>query len=103
MVNLLVLIALESIRRVNIGGGSMDTMAVIASVSLILTFAIFLMQVIFKTGQMSARIEALEGWRTNVRGDLHEISEKLEAVVSELRSLSTLVDERTDRREVKRP
>lgn len=61
------------------------------------TLALFLGGVIFRMGHQSARIEALESWRGSIRQDMHEISEKLEAVGVDLRHLTTLIQERTTR------
>lgn len=68
------------------------------AIGVILTFSVFLANVIYKTGHLSARVEELERWRTDVRKDLHEVSDKLEQVSSELHRLSVLIEERTDRR-----
>lgn len=68
------------------------------AVGVILTFSVFLANVIYKTGHLSARVEELERWRSDVRKDLHEVSDKLEDVGNELHRLSTLIEERTDRR-----
>lgn len=68
------------------------------AVGVLLTFSIFLANVIYKTGHLSARVEELERWRTDVRKDMHEISDRLEEVGTELRRLTTLIEERTERR-----
>jgi hypothetical protein len=70
----------------------------IAGISLLITFSIFLSHVIYRTGHIAARVEALERWRGSVRTDMHEISEKLEVISVEMRGLRTLIEERTDRR-----
>ncbi len=56
----------------------------------------------YRQGHQSARMEELEKWRANMRGDMHEISEKLEAVTGSIERLVTLIDERTERRELTR-
>ena len=68
----------------------------------LLTFAIFMANVIYRTGHLSARVEELERWRIDIRKDMHEISDKLEDVTTALRHLTTLIEERTDRRLVAR-
>ena len=68
------------------------------AVGVLLTFTIFLANVIFKTGHLAARVEELERWRTDVRKDLHEVSDKLEVMNSSLMSLSVLIRERTNRK-----
>jgi hypothetical protein len=70
----------------------------VAIFSILVTFSIFLANVIYRTGHLSARVEALEVWRANVRNDMHEISDKLEVIVTDISKLTTLVDERTNRR-----
>ncbi len=93
----------------------------IALVSVIGAACGFVLVLVWRTGHYSARIEALENWRDkvgedvparlsalehwrgNVRIDMHEISEKLEAIMVKLESLTTLVSERTGgRRETDR-
>ncbi len=76
----------------------MSIIAWIAGISLLLTFSIFLANVIYRVGHISARVEELEKWRSNMRSDMHEISDKMETISSELQRLYTLVDERTERR-----
>lgn len=68
-----------------------------ALIGAMVTLALFLGGVIFRMGHQSARIEALESWRGSIRQDMHEISEKLEAVGVDLRHLTTLIQERTTR------
>ncbi len=84
------------------------------------TFAMFVLGVTFKMGQHSARIDALEKsteddriapervtaletWRTTMRDDMHEISDKWGQVIEQMATLTTLVRERTDRRYTDRP
>ena len=71
-------------------------------IGILLTFAIFMANVIYRTGHLSARVEELERWRIDIRKDMHEISDKLEDVTTALRHLTTLIEERTDRRLVAR-
>jgi DNA anti-recombination protein RmuC len=66
-------------------------------IGILLTFSIFLANVIYRTGHLSARVEEIERWRTNIRQDMHEISEKLEEVGNTLKYLATLIEERTER------
>jgi hypothetical protein len=69
-----------------------------AILGILLTLAIFLANVIFRTGHLSARVEELEKWRINMRQDMHEISDNLIEVKSGLKELKTLIEERTERR-----
>lgn len=73
--------------------------AVIGSV---VTLGIFLAGVIYKMGHHAARLESLEGWRSNIRTDMHEISDKLGDVQEQLAKLTTLIQERTERRDFPR-
>ena len=68
------------------------------AVGILLTFSIFLANVIYRAGVLSARVDELERWRPDVRKDLHEVSDKLETVSNELHRLATLIEERTERR-----
>lgn len=68
----------------------------------VITLGIFVAGVIYKMGHHAARLESLELWRINIRSDMHEISEKLEQISSQVSSLTTLVEERTERRLNKR-
>ncbi len=63
-----------------------------------LTLAVFLANVIYRTGHLSARVEELERWRITIRQDIHEISEILTNVGNELNRLTTMIEERTERR-----
>lgn len=67
----------------------------IAGVSVLIMFSIFLAHVIFKTGHVTARVEELEKWRLSMRIDMHEISTQMSEVVTEIRGLHTLIEERT--------
>ncbi len=58
------------------------------------TLAIFLSGVIFKMGQHSARLESLEEWRSNIRLDMHEISDELKAISIQITRLAAIVDRR---------
>ena len=53
-------------------------------------------------GQVDSRIVSLETWRDRVRGDMHEISEKLEMISAKVGRVETLIEERTDRRKTPR-
>ena len=84
--------------------------AVVATIGLCVTFATLIGTALFRVGHHSARLEALEVWRGNLRNDMHEISDQIRAVASEIQevasevhSLKTLVDERTERRVLPRP
>ncbi len=76
--------------------------AAVGILGLIVTFSIFLSHVIFKTGHISARVEALETWRGSIREDMHEISDRLGQVDQTLKQLSVLIEERTEKRFQKR-
>ena len=80
----------------------MGNAALYTLIGILLTFAIFMVNVIYRTGHLSARVEELERWRIDIRKDMHEISDKLEDVTTALRHLTTLIEERTDRRLVAR-
>ena len=67
-------------------------------IGILLTLAIFLSTVIYRTGHLSARVEELERWRITIRQDMHEISDKIQAMTNELSRLVTVIEERTDRR-----
>ncbi len=70
----------------------------VAELSLVITFSIFLSNVIFKTGHIAARVEELEKWRGSIRDDMHEISDKIATVNESLKELKTVIEERTERR-----
>ena len=74
------------------------TAGIYTVIGILLTATIFLANVIFRMGHLSARVEELERWRTNMRQDMHEISDKLGEMSEKLRYLATLMEERTDRR-----
>ncbi len=80
----------------------MNVQAVVAIAALAVTVLVFLGQIIFHMGRLTARVEALEKWRESMRADLHEISDKIEAMVTELQTVHTLIEERTDRRQLPR-
>ncbi len=52
----------------------------------------------YRLGHQSARVEALERWRVDIRNDMHEISDKLTEMTEAMQRLSTLISERTERR-----
>lgn len=70
-----------------------------AALGVILSFSVFLSTVIFRMGQLSARVEALEKWRWTMRDDMREISDILTQMRAEFERLSTLIEERTERRD----
>ena len=69
-----------------------------AAIAILLTVSIFLANVIYRTGHVSARVEELERWRIDIRKDLHEVSDKLEEMNRTLKELAVLIQERTERR-----
>lgn len=64
-------------------------------IGILLTLSMFLAHIIFKSGHLSARVEELERWRTNIRQDMHEISDKLEELSVSIKHLATVIEERT--------
>ena len=74
----------------------------VAILGIILTFAYFLSNVIFKTGHISARVEELEKWRGSIRDDMHEISDRIAVMNESLKQLTTLIEERTEKRRFNR-
>ncbi len=70
----------------------------IAAVALLITFSTLLGNVLYRSGHLAARVEALETWRGNIRNDMHEISKELGILSGQVASLITVVEERTDRR-----
>jgi hypothetical protein len=70
----------------------------VAILGIILTFAYFLSNVIFRTGHVSARVEELEKWRGTIRDDMHEISDQMSLMNQSMRELKTLIEERTEKR-----
>ena len=69
-----------------------------AALGVLLSFSVFLATVIYNTGKLSARVDALEKWRWTMRDDMREISDILQAVGKELERLATIIEERTERR-----
>ena len=70
----------------------------IAGVGLLIAFSTFLATVIYRSGHIAARVEELEQWRVNMRVDMHEISDQMGKVALAVHGLTTLIEERTDRR-----
>lgn len=69
-----------------------------AALGALLSFSVFLATVIFRMGHLAARVDALEKWRWTMREDMHEISDILTNMKTELERLTTLIEERTERR-----
>lgn len=69
-----------------------------AAIGLLITFSTLLANALYKSGHLSARVEELEHWRSNMRADMHEISDKLEAMTNTLHALHTIIEERTEKR-----
>jgi hypothetical protein len=76
--------------------------AIVGIVGLLITLAIQLASVTFKSGRNEARIDELERWRSDMRRDMHEISEQLQRISRQVSGVETLIDERTERRTLKR-
>lgn len=70
-----------------------------AALGVLLSFSVFLATVIYHTGRLSARVDTLEKWKLTMREDMHEISDILSNMKAELERLSTLIEERTERRD----
>ena len=81
-----------------------------AALGVILSFSIFLATVVFhtgrSTGKLESRMDELERWRGTIRQDMHEISDRIEALGNKtteltgaIHGLTTLINERTDRRD----
>ncbi len=68
----------------------------------IITIVIFIAGLIYKAGHLGARVEELERYRMSLRTDMHEISDKIGSLSNEVSNLTTLIEERTDRRTEKR-
>lgn len=76
-----------------------DTVSVMVGiVMLLLAVGVQLATVTFKSGQNDARLKELERWRTDMRKDMHEISDRLQTISIQLSGVVTLIEERTDRR-----
>ena len=73
-----------------------------AALGVLLSFSVFLATVIFRMGQLSARVDALEKWRWTMRDDMREISDILTKMKAEFERLTTLIEERTERRTLPR-
>jgi hypothetical protein len=68
----------------------------------IITLAIALGKIIYESGKQASRLDSLELWRTNVRGDMHEISNKIASIETGITGIKTIIEERTERRSVPR-
>lgn len=68
----------------------------------IITLTIALGKIIFDAGKASSRLDSLEQWRVNMRTDMHEISDKLTKVGTQIEGLHTIIEERTERRTITR-
>lgn len=66
------------------------------------TLAIFTSTAIFHLGRLSQRVAELEDWRKRQHADMHEISDLLTDIGAELKRLSTIIEERTERRNFSR-
>ncbi len=67
-------------------------------IGILLTFTTLLSTVVFRAGQLTQRVAELERWRGTIREDMHEISDAMFAMSTELKRLATLLEERTERR-----
>jgi hypothetical protein len=54
-------------------------------------------------GDHTIRIQALEIWRQDIRKDMHEISDKMTQVITDVHGVRTLIEERTERRKFDSP
>jgi hypothetical protein len=80
----------------------LSTPVIVALMGISVPLVIAVIHAAFKIGALSARVVSLETWRTGMRNDMHEVSDKLTDVVTKLEGLKTLVEERTERRTEKR-
>ncbi len=69
----------------------------IGVLGLIIPTVIFVLGVTFQLGRHAARLYSLEEWRTNVRKDLHEVSEGMTSMNLSLAAIRTLIEERTEK------
>lgn len=76
--------------------------AIVAVLTLVITVGVMVSNVNYRSGQNDARLVALELWRTDMRKDMHEISDKLQTISVQLSGLATLLQERTERRAMPR-
>lgn len=74
----------------------------IGLVGSVVTLGLFLISVTFRMGHHAARIEQLEKWRDNIRLDMHEISDHIQALGKNIAEIKTMLEERTERRHVVR-
>lgn len=74
------------------------TALVLGLIGAVVTLAIFVSTLIFRMGHQTARVEALEQWRTSVRSDFHEVSDQMEALKIGFAEVRTIIDERLPRR-----
>jgi len=68
-----------------------------STVSLTITVIVAVIKLSQWTGNINNRIESLENWRSNIRGDMHEISDKMDDLSKRITTIVTIVDERTAR------
>lgn len=73
-----------------------------AALGVLLSFSVFLATVIYNSGKLGARVDALEKWRWTMRDDMREISNILTGMKTELERLTTIIEERTERRKWER-
>lgn len=66
----------------------METISIIGTLSAIFISTLVLF---YNAGKVSARVESLESWRGNIRNDMHEISEDLEAIKISLSNLEVIM------------
>jgi len=76
----------------------MTTAAIISLISLVFAFFASVIGIAFRLGHHAARLESLEKWRDGIRNDMHEISDRIEKMSIHFQELTTLIEERTDRR-----
>jgi hypothetical protein len=67
-------------------------------IGILLTCTTLLSTVVFRAGQLSQRVVELERWRGTIRQDMHEISNSMLLMATELKKLATVIEERTERR-----
>lgn len=72
------------------------------ALAVIVTFGISLAHVVFKSGQLTSRVEALEEWRERMRSDMHEVSDDIKELGQKIGAIHILIEERTERRTERR-
>lgn len=75
----------------------MTNPATFAIIGILLTIATLVANVTYRSGHLSARVEELERWRKDLRGDMHEISERIDEMSRAVTHLAAVIEERTEK------